>query len=137
VQARRARGAYSKHVSTHRSIRGCCSVKLEVYRKAGLKPMSPFEVGMLACFGISWPFSIARTLRTRQVQGKSPEFLGIVAQGYGCGVAHKLLFACDWVVVLYGVNLLMVLADLSLYFRFTQARVSVPKVGVQALRREA
>jgi hypothetical protein len=95
--------------------------------------MSPLEVGMLACFGASWPFSIVKTLRTRQAAGKSPEFLGIVALGYGCGIAHKLLFAYDWVVLLYGLNLAMVLADLWLYLRCANSRVTQPSVRVQAL----
>ena len=33
--------------------------------------MSIFEVMMLVCFGVSWPISIAKSLRTRFVRGKS------------------------------------------------------------------
>jgi hypothetical protein len=80
--------------------------------------MSFFEVGMLVCFGISWPISIAKALRTRVVTGKSRVFMAIVMAGYVCGIVHKLLYSLDWVIVLYGVNLIMVAIDLTLYFKF-------------------
>jgi hypothetical protein len=80
--------------------------------------MSPFEIGMLICFGISWPVSILKSLRTRTVEGKSPLFMAIVCLGYVCGIIHKIVYNSDWVVILYALNLLMVLADLSLYYRF-------------------
>lgn len=73
---------------------------------------------MLLCFGASWPFSIAKTVRTRQVAGKSPVFLTIVCIGYGFGIAHKILYSRDWVLILYAVNMLMVAADIALYFRY-------------------
>ncbi|MDD5674275.1 MAG: hypothetical protein PHC61_08935 [Chitinivibrionales bacterium] len=87
--------------------------------------MSYFEVGMLVCFGISWPFSIIKTLRTRCTAGKSALFLSIVALGYGFGIAHKALCACDKVIVLYIVNLLLVLTDLFLYFHYREPTAPV------------
>lgn len=80
--------------------------------------MSVFEAVMLACFGASWPFSIAKSLRTRQVTGKSPAFLIIISVGYISGIVHKVVYAMDWVVILYGLNLAMVLFDLYLYRKF-------------------
>lgn len=73
---------------------------------------------MLVCFGLSWPTSIAKSLRTRNVAGKSPMFLSIIVLGYVCGIAHKLIYNYDWVVWLYALNLAMVSFDLILYFRF-------------------
>ena len=32
------------------------------------------EAGMLVCFGISWPFNIAKSLRSRTAKGKSVAF---------------------------------------------------------------
>jgi hypothetical protein len=55
--------------------------------------MSVFETVMLICFGVSWPVSIAKTLRTKVVVGKSPLFMVIVCVGYACGIAHKALYA--------------------------------------------
>jgi hypothetical protein len=82
--------------------------------------MSFFEIGMLVCFGVSWPVSIAKTLRTKRVAGKSPAFMVIVCLGYGCGIAHKLLHSRDWVTLLYALNLLMVAFDLGLYFKYSK-----------------
>lgn len=80
--------------------------------------MSPFEIGMLVCFGVSWPISIAKALRTRQVKGKSPVFMAIVAVGYVCGILHKLRVRYDLVILLYVFNLVMVCTDLALYLRY-------------------
>ena len=88
--------------------------------------MSIFEVIMLICFGISWPVSIAKTLRTRVVAGKSPLFMAVVCLGYVSGVIHKALFSFDWVIALYAMNMVLVAVDLSLYFLY------VPKPGVPA-----
>jgi hypothetical protein len=74
---------------------------------------------MLICFGLSWPISIAKSLRTKVVSGKSPLFLGIICVGYLNGILHKALYCLDWIIVLYTINLFMVAVDLALYFRYT------------------
>ena len=81
--------------------------------------MSFFEATMLICFGISWPVSIAKALRTKVVAGKSPLFMAIVCLGYLCGVVHKALYSFDWIIALYAVNLVLVAVDLSLYFLYS------------------
>lgn len=73
---------------------------------------------MLLCFGISWPISIAKSIRTKVVAGKSPLFMGIVAAGYLSGMIHKVLYSFDWVIILYVVNTILILIDISLYFRY-------------------
>ncbi len=82
--------------------------------------MSPFEALMLVCFGLSWPISIFKSLRTRKVAGKSPGFMIVVIIGYLSGVVHKVLFSMDWVIYLYALNMIMVATDLFLYFRYTR-----------------
>ncbi|NLG26709.1 MAG: hypothetical protein GX557_02280 [Chloroflexi bacterium] len=82
--------------------------------------MSPFEIAMLLCFGLSWPISIAKTLRTRTVSGKSPLFMTIIILGYLAGVLHKAFYAYDWVIFLYVLNMTMVGVDLVLYLRFSR-----------------
>jgi hypothetical protein len=79
--------------------------------------MSVFEIGMLACFGAAWPFSIYRSWRSRTTAGKSIMFLWVVFAGYVCGVLHKLVFSFDRVIFLYALNGLMVFADILLYHR--------------------
>ena len=80
--------------------------------------MSVFEITMLVCFGVSWPISIAKAVRTRVVLGKSPLFMGIICLGYGCGIIHKVVYAMDGVIVLYILNLILVAVDLALYMRY-------------------
>lgn len=80
--------------------------------------MSIFEVGMLLCFGAAWPFSIYKTLRTKDVRGKSALFLLIVLMGYVFGILHKVFYNFDKVVYLYAFNGLMVGTDIALYVRY-------------------
>ncbi len=80
--------------------------------------MSLFEAIMLICFGLSWPVSIAKSVRTKVVSGKSAAFMVIVCVGYLSGIVHKLLFSRDWVIVLYALNMVMVVIDLILYYRY-------------------
>ncbi len=80
--------------------------------------MSIFEATMLICFGMSWPISIAKSLRTKVVAGKSPLFMVLLCFGYLCGIIHKLLYSMDWVILLYTLNMVLVAIDLTLYFRY-------------------
>ncbi|MDP6629999.1 MAG: hypothetical protein QGH29_03340 [Kiritimatiellia bacterium] len=80
--------------------------------------LSVFEAGMLVCFGISWPISIIKALRTRMVDGKSPVFMSIVALGYVFGMIHKVVYNCDQVFLLYVFNFIMVSIDLFLYRKY-------------------
>lgn len=78
--------------------------------------MSYFELGMLICFGISWPFNLAKSIKTRSTKGKSLVFLLAIEIGYVLGIIHKLLYSMDFALVVYVINLAMVSADLVLYF---------------------
>ena len=79
--------------------------------------MSIFEVIMLVCFGLSWPFAIAKSYKGRTSVGKSPLFTTLLAMGYVAGITHKLLYSRDIVIFFYCLNLCMVLVELGLYFR--------------------
>ena len=80
--------------------------------------MSIFEATMLLCFGISWPISISKSLKTKVVSGKSPIFMSVVSFGYLCGIFHKIFYSMDWLIIIYFINMLMVLFDLYLYFKY-------------------
>jgi len=84
--------------------------------------MSPFEAIMLCCFGISWPISITKALRTKKVEGKSPLFMAIVCFGYLNGVVHKVIFSLDWIILLYALNATLVATDLFLYYHYLPRR---------------
>jgi len=79
--------------------------------------MSVFEVIMLLCFGAAWPFSIARSLKSRSTGGKSLVFLLIVIAGYAAGIVHKALYSKDFVLWMYVFNMCMVATDVALWLR--------------------
>ncbi len=80
---------------------------------------SIFELTMLICFGFSWPFAIAKTVKVKNPAGKSYLFMILILIGYVAGCMHKILFTFDFVFWLYLLNGLMVLSDvlLCLYYR--------------------
>jgi len=80
--------------------------------------VSPFEIGMLLCFGASWPFAVYKTWQTKTCKGKSFVFLWLVVIGYISGMLHKIYFHYDWVIVLYALNGLLVSIDLALCYRY-------------------
>lgn len=79
--------------------------------------MSIFEIVMLTCFGLAWPFSIYKSYTSKEIKGKSSIFLIVILIGYVAGIIHKMLYSRDGVVFLYALNFLMVSADLALYYR--------------------
>lgn len=79
--------------------------------------MSIFEMGMLICFGLAWPFNIIRSWRSKTAKGKSVLFLFILVAGYIFGLLHKFLYSPDLVIILYSLNLLMVSIDIVLFYR--------------------
>lgn len=80
------------------------------------------EILMIVSFGFSWPFSLAKSIKSKSAKGKSLLFLLLIDFGYACGVAWKVI---QWVetghfvypVVFYTINLLLVSADTAVYFR--------------------
>jgi len=79
--------------------------------------MSMFEIGMLLCFGFAWPVSIYKSIKSGSIEGKSVVFLYVILTGYMFGIIHKIKFSPDIVIALYGLNAIMVLIDLILYYR--------------------
>jgi membrane protein DedA with SNARE-associated domain len=71
---------------------------------------------------VSWPVSIAKALRTKEVAGKSPWFMILISLGYTSGIIHKTINNPNWVIFLYALNLVMVLIDLSLYLRYSRSK---------------
>lgn len=80
--------------------------------------MSIFEAGMMLCFGVSWPFQVAKTYKTKNVKGKSILFLWFVEVGYLMGMAHKVFYNMDAVIYLYALNFLLVGTDMMLYYLY-------------------
>ena len=86
------------------------------------------EVVMLICFGLSWPINAYKSWKARTAKGKSPAFLCLIIFGYIAGITAKFLnesymasISTKWYVLFfYFLNMLMVSADLCIYFRNKQ-----------------
>ena len=75
------------------------------------------ELIMLICFGISWPVSVCKSLRSKSTSGKSVIFMLAVIIGYIAGIASKVVGAqINYVLFMYCLNLVMVCVDLAVYF---------------------
>lgn len=83
------------------------------------------EVIMIVSFGVSWPFNVVKSYKARTAKGKSLLFLCLIFFGYIAGIVSKILnesymasISEKWYVLFfYVLNLIMVGADLILYFR--------------------
>ncbi len=80
--------------------------------------MSFFEAGMMVCFGASWPCALLKTYRAKRVEGKSIYFSYLVLIGYLSGIVHKILYSMDYVIILYILNALFLVADIILYYKY-------------------
>ncbi|MBQ6475453.1 MAG: hypothetical protein IJJ34_04505 [Clostridia bacterium] len=77
-----------------------------------------FEAFMVIAFGISWPLSIVKSLRSKTAKGKSLIFMLFIFVGYICGIISKIISGrITYVFVFYVLNLVMVGTDIVLYFR--------------------
>ena len=83
------------------------------------------EILMIGSFGASWPLNVIKSYKARTAKGKSLSFLLLIFFGYCAGIASKLLnqaymasFGEKWYVLFfYVLNLVMVTADIVLYYR--------------------
>ena len=79
---------------------------------------SIFETIMIVCFGLSWPMSIVRSVRSRSTKGKSLLFMCFIAFGYVCGIISKIIaHNYNLAFWFYFPNVIMVCTDICLYFR--------------------
>ena len=77
-----------------------------------------FEMIMLVCFGLSWPFNITKSIRSRTAKGKSVLFEIMIIIGSLCGVTGKLIGGnITYVLAFYALDILLVSTDLILTFR--------------------
>ena len=77
-----------------------------------------FETIMILCFGLSWPMSIVRSVKSRSTQGKSLMFMCFIVFGYICGIISKCItHTYNMAFWFYFPNVIMVSADICLYFR--------------------
>ena len=77
-----------------------------------------FETVMLVCFGLSWPFNIAKSIKSRTARGKSLQFELLIVVGYLFGIAGKFVGGnVTYVLAVYVLDVLMVSTDIVLTCR--------------------
>lgn len=79
--------------------------------------MQIFEFIMLACFGLSWPISVYKSIKSKSTQGKSVVFIVAIIIGYIAGIIGKIINdQLTYVLIIYCFNLIVVSVDLVLFF---------------------
>ena len=79
--------------------------------------MQIFEFIMLACFGLSWPISLYKSIKSKSTQGKSVVFMLAILIGYVSGFIGKFVNGqLTYVLIIYCFNLIVVSMDLILFF---------------------
>lgn len=79
--------------------------------------MKIFELIMLVCFGLSWPISVYKSIRSGSTKGKSVFFIVAIIIGYISGITGKIVNGdTGYVLAAYGLNLTVVSMDLVMYF---------------------
>ena len=76
------------------------------------------ETAMLICFGLSWPISVVKNIKSGTARGMSLPFILMITCGYLAGITAKLLsHNINYVLIAYFVNLLAVCVNIAVYFR--------------------
>ena len=76
------------------------------------------ETVMILAFGLSWPLSIYKSVKSRTAKGKSLQFEICIVIGYLFGIAGKFVAGnVTYVVAVYVLDLLMVTTDILLTCR--------------------
>ena len=79
--------------------------------------MQIFEFIMLACFGLSWPISVYKSIKSKSTQGKRVVFIIAIIIGYISGDIGKIINdQLTYVLIIYCFNLIVVSVDLVLFF---------------------
>lgn len=87
-----------------------------------------FEIGMVLCFGASWPFSVIRAYKARTAKGTSLIFTLLIEIGYISAIIGKFILLAEqggayWTparaiaFAFYWINLAMVTTGIIIYFR--------------------
>jgi hypothetical protein len=90
---------------------------------------SLLEGVMIICFGLSWPLSIARSIKSKSTKGKSLMFMCFIAFGYVCGLVSKFMtHTYNLAFWFYFPNIIMVSTDICLYFRNKKLEAAAEKM---------
>lgn len=75
------------------------------------------EMGMLVCFGFSWPMSLYKNIKAKSAHSMSLPFILLIVSGYVAGIAAKIYsHSINFVLAVYVLNLIIVCVNLVVYF---------------------
>lgn len=75
------------------------------------------ETIMLIAFGLSWPINVYKNFKARTAKSMSLWFILLIIFGYLAGIAAKIIsHRVNYVLAVYLLNLVMVSANLIIYF---------------------
>lgn len=76
-----------------------------------------FEIIMLVCFGLSWPISVYKSIKSKSTKGKSVVFLFAIIIGYISGITGKIITnTINIALIFYIINLIVVSTDTVIFF---------------------
>ncbi len=92
------------------------------------------EIGMLVCFGFSWPISVYKSWKGKTSEGKSSVFNILIIVGYVFGITSKFLKMNSYMqeaspiagaififaIVMYFINAALVSANLVLFYIYRE-----------------
>lgn len=78
--------------------------------------ISIYELFFFILVACAWPISIWRMIKNKSTKGKSLLFSCIILLGYVFGIAHKLIYDLDFVIYVYILNVVLVSADIIVFF---------------------
>ncbi len=75
------------------------------------------EALMLLCFGLSWPVSLIKNIRSGTAKGMSLMFTVLIIIGYIAGISAKIYTGnINYVLLVYIWNIVLVVGNLIVYF---------------------
>ena len=76
------------------------------------------ETVMLVCFGLSWPISVVKNIRTGTAKGMSLPFILLITFGYIAGISAKIMsHNINYVLIVYFINIAAVSVNSAVYIR--------------------
>lgn len=76
------------------------------------------ETIMLICFGLSWPISVVKNIRTGTAKGMSLPFILLITFGYIAGISAKIMsHNINYVLIVYFINIAAVSVNIAVYIR--------------------
>lgn len=75
------------------------------------------ETIMLVCFGLSWPMSVVKNIRSKTAKSMSLPFTLLIISGYVAGISAKIYnHQYNFVLIVYLLNLAIVSVNVIVYF---------------------